>query len=164
MTVAGRSARRVDGQGGAGARRRALPARVWRTAAQCGLSVWRHHQRESVVGRPEGAQPPNTAGGNITKGGTSTRGNPTRQHQRLGRAPCWAILLLLRPLSLPPLLLLLRLPPACHRHHIPRLSAGRHSTQTTVGSPSLCDRPRGGGGRGAARKLLGLEPAARLGL
>ena len=25
------------------------------------------------------------------------------------------------------------------------LSAGRHSTQTTIGSPSLCDRPRGGG-------------------
>jgi len=107
MTVAGRSARRVDGQGGAGARRRALPARVWRTAARCGLSVWRHHHRESVVGRTEGAQPPNTAGGNITKGGKSTRGNPTCQHQRLGRALCWAILLLLRPLSLPPLLLLL---------------------------------------------------------
>jgi len=26
------------------------------------------------------------------------------------------------------------------------LSAGRHSTQITIGSPSLCDRPRGGGG------------------
>ena len=26
------------------------------------------------------------------------------------------------------------------------LSAGRHSTQTTIGSPILCDRPRGGGG------------------
>jgi len=27
------------------------------------------------------------------------------------------------------------------------LSAGRHSTQTTIGSPSLCDRPEGWGGR-----------------
>jgi len=70
MTVAGRSARRGDGQGGAGARRRALPARVSRTAARCGLSVWRHHHRESVVGRPEGAQPPNTPGGNTTRGET----------------------------------------------------------------------------------------------
>jgi len=26
------------------------------------------------------------------------------------------------------------------------LSAGRHSTQTTTGSLSLCDRPKGGGG------------------
>jgi len=26
--------------------------------------------RESVVGRPEGAQPPNTAGGNTTRGET----------------------------------------------------------------------------------------------
>jgi len=71
MTVAGRSARRRDGQGGAGARRRALPARVWRTAARCGLSVWRHHHRESVFGRPEGAQPPNTPGGNTTRGETA---------------------------------------------------------------------------------------------
>jgi len=55
VTVAGRSARRGDGQGGAEARRRALPAQVWRTAARCGLNVWRHHHRESVVGRPEGA-------------------------------------------------------------------------------------------------------------
>jgi len=39
------------------------------------------------------------------------------------------------------------------------LSAGRHSTQTTIGSPSVCDRPKGGGGRGAARIFLGLEPA-----
>jgi len=30
------------------------------------------------------------------------------------------------------------------------LFAGRHSTQTTIGSPSLCDRPRGGGGGGGA--------------
>ena len=45
------------------------------------------------------------------------------------------------------------------------LFAGRHSTQTTIGSPSLCDHPWGGGGAGgAAKKLLGLEPAARLGL
>jgi len=43
--------------------------------------------------------------------------------------------------------------PACHRHHIPRLSAGRHSTQTTIGSPSLCDRPRGGGGIVVARSV-----------
>ena len=70
VTVAGRSARRGDGQGGAGARRRALPARVWRTVARCGFSVWRHHHRESVVGRPEGAQPPNTPGGNTTRGET----------------------------------------------------------------------------------------------
>jgi len=76
LTVAGRSARRGDGQGGAGARRRALPARVWRTAARCGLSVWRHHHRESVVGRPEGAQPPNTAGGNTTRGETAHGGTP----------------------------------------------------------------------------------------
>jgi len=71
VTVAGRSARRGDGPGGAGARRRALPARVWRTAARCGLSVWRHLHRESVVGRPEGAQPPNTPGGNTTRGETA---------------------------------------------------------------------------------------------
>jgi len=33
-------------------------------------------------------------------------------------------------------------------------SAGGHSTQTTIGSPGLCDRPKGGGGgRGAARKF-----------
>jgi len=69
---------RGDGQGGAGARRRALSARVWRTAARCGLSVWRHHHRESVVGRPEGAQPPNTPGGNTTRGEKHT-GKPTRQ-------------------------------------------------------------------------------------
>jgi len=37
VTVAGRSARRGDGQGGAGARRRALAARVWLTAARCEL-------------------------------------------------------------------------------------------------------------------------------
>jgi len=44
------------------------------------------------------------------------------------------------------------------------LSAGRHSTQTTIGSPSsLCDRPRGGGGRGAARKLLGLRASRQVG-
>jgi len=71
LIVAGRSARRGDRQGGAGVRRRALPARVWRTAARCGLSVWRHHYRESVVGRPEGAQPPNTSGGNTTRGETA---------------------------------------------------------------------------------------------
>jgi len=47
--------------------------------------VWRHHHRESIVGTPEaeGAQPPNTAGGNTTRGETanSTRGNPTRTRQ-----------------------------------------------------------------------------------
>jgi len=84
--VAGRSARRGDGQGGAGARRRALPARVWRTAARCGLSVWRHHHRESVVGRPEGAQPPNTAGGNTTRGETAHGGTPpANTHKWLNR-------------------------------------------------------------------------------
>jgi len=76
LTVAGRSARRGDGQGGAGARRRALPARVWLTAARCGLSAWRHHHRESVGRRPEGAQPPNTAGGNTTRGETAHGGTP----------------------------------------------------------------------------------------
>jgi len=76
--VAGRSARRGDGQGGAGARRRALPARGWRTAARCGLSVWRQHRSESVFGRPEGAQPPNTPGG-TPQGGKQHTGKPTRQ-------------------------------------------------------------------------------------
>jgi len=76
MTVAGRSARRGDGQGGAGARRRAPPARVWLTAARCGVSAWRHHHRESVDRRPEGAQPPNTAGGNTTRGETAHGGTP----------------------------------------------------------------------------------------
>jgi len=70
LTVAGRSARHGDGQGGAGARRRALPARVWRIAARCGLSVWRHHHRESVVGRPEGVWG-NTTRGETAHGGTS---------------------------------------------------------------------------------------------
>ena len=74
--VARRSAWRGVGQGGAGARRRALPAQVWRAAARGGLSVWRqvHSESvhsESVVGRPEGAQPPNTAGGNTTRGETA---------------------------------------------------------------------------------------------
>jgi len=56
--------------------------------------------------------------------------------------------------------------PACHRHHIhiPRLVRRQAFHTDHHSSPSLCDRPRGGGGRGAARKLLGLEPAARLGL
>jgi len=31
---------------------------------------WSHHQRESAVERPQGAQPPNTAGGNTTTGET----------------------------------------------------------------------------------------------
>ena len=31
------------------------------------------------------------------------------------------------------------------------LSAGRRSTQTTIGSPSLCGRPKGGGGRGSKK-------------
>jgi len=71
MMMVGRSARRGDGQGGAGARRCALPARVWLTAARCGLRVWRQDHRDSIVGRPEGAQPPNTAGGNTTRGETA---------------------------------------------------------------------------------------------
>jgi len=79
MMMVGRSARRGDGQGGAGARRCALPVRVWPTVARCGLRVWRQDHRESIVGRPEGAQPPNTAGGNTIRGEHSTRGNPTRQ-------------------------------------------------------------------------------------
>ena len=71
LMVAGRSARRGIGQGGAGARRRALPARGWRTAARGRLSVWRQVYTESVFGRPEGAQPPNTPGGNTTRGETA---------------------------------------------------------------------------------------------
>jgi len=48
--------------------------------------------------------------------------------------------------------------PACHRHHIPRLVRRQAFHTDHHSSPSLCDRPRGGGGRGAARKILGLEP------
>ena len=58
--------------------------------------------------------------------------------------------------------------PACHRHHIPRLvrrQACHTQTTISIGSPSLCDRPKGGErGGGAARIFLGLETAARLGL
>jgi len=81
MMMVGRPARRGDGQGGAGARRCALPARVWLTASRCGLRVWRRDHRDSIVGRPEGAQPPNTAGGNTTRGETAHAGKPTRQQR-----------------------------------------------------------------------------------
>jgi len=47
------------------------------------------------------------------------------------------------------------------------LSAGRHSTPTTEGRPSLCGRPKKGEGegeRGSSKNILGLELVARLGL
>jgi len=36
-----------------------------------GGRVWRQDHRDSIVGRPEGAQPQNTAGGNTTRGETA---------------------------------------------------------------------------------------------
>jgi len=49
--------------------------------------------------------------------------------------------------------------PACHRHHIPRLVRRQaFHTDRRVGSPSLCDRPKGrggGGGRGGEREREG---------
>jgi len=42
----------------------------------------------------------------------------------------------------------------CHRHHIPRLVRRQaFHTDHTIGSPSLCDRPKGGGGGGGITKL-----------
>ena len=43
------------------------------------------------------------------------------------------------------------------------LSAGRHSTQTTIGSPSLCDRPRGGGGEGSSKKIIRTRASRQVG-
>jgi len=44
------------------------------------------------------------------------------------------------------------------------LSAGRHSTQTTIGSPSLCDRPKGGeGGAGSSKKKIRTRASRQVG-
>jgi len=42
------------------------------------------------------------------------------------------------------------------------LSAGRHSTQTTIGSPSLCGRPKGGRGRERWRASCAAPPPSVL--
>ena len=60
---------------GRGALPRSATARVWLTAARCGLRVWRHHHRESVVGRPEGHSP-QTPRGETPQGGKQHTGEP----------------------------------------------------------------------------------------
>jgi len=41
-------------------------------------------------------------------------------------------------------------------------AAGRHSTQTSISSPGLCGRPKGGGG-GSSRFFFGIRAGGRVG-
>jgi len=86
--VARRSAWRGVGQGGVGARRHALPARVWRAAARGGLSVWRPSKRKRRR-KTGGGTAPKHPGGKHHKGGNSTRGNPPANRTSAQQSPVW---------------------------------------------------------------------------